>query len=82
MPAIGNHILIVSDNQEIPDMISRTPGRNTLKVSTQGRLSDFIHEVKEMQPDFISMDKTFFTFLSLFSVGFLCRPICCYNEKR
>jgi DNA-binding response OmpR family regulator len=57
MPHSGKHILVVDDNQEILDMITLMLGRHDFKVSAKNRAGDFIHEVREMRPDLILMDK-------------------------
>jgi len=58
MPATNGHILIVDDNQEMLDIVSLMLVRQAFSVSTQSRVADFIHEVKELHPDLILMDKS------------------------
>jgi CheY-like chemotaxis protein len=57
MAAANKHILVVDDNQEILEMMSLMLGPYAYTVSTQRRVGDFIHEVKNIQPDLIMMDK-------------------------
>ena len=57
MHVSGKHTLIVDDNQEILDMISLMLERQEFKISAQSRVGDFIHDIRQMRPDLILMDK-------------------------
>lgn len=51
------HILVVDDNEEILNMMQLLLTLHDCKVSTQIRFGNFIHEVKQIMPDCIIIDK-------------------------